>query len=308
MAHTAIEFGVTELAADQAVTAALTAADKLPGDAVSLADGTVVSYKRQPTLDELQHAAKQLLPKPTSSEFAQAAKALIGSSLKPNARKGKKAGPSQAAVWAGNLRRLAREIAVLGKATARAAGKRSARTAGKAVSRTGAQVQGELDPVRDLAGTHCNQQAPVIGVEIKPEENRKADANAYYVPANCAVWRKGDNCFANVTGVSDMSELVGISTADGVESSTTRIYPELQHIGVVATGIVSLLCPPARAKLFKPGDMVYCNPAEKVKLQRKPEVEVSNFTTTQTTFRVGRFVEACGPKGGIRVQLSIKNP
>lgn len=307
MAHTAVEFGVTGLTPQQAVNAALTAADTLPGGNATLADGTVVSYKRQPTLDELQHAAKQLLPKPTSSEFAQSAKALIGSTLKPTIRKGKKGGPSQAAVWAGNLRRLAREIAVTGKATARAAGKRSVRTAGKAVSRTGASAgPGANDPVADLVGTHCNQQAPTIGIEIRP--NQTTDADAYYVPANCVVFTDGTHWFANVPGlIAKGFTIVGISTADGVESTQSKIYKELQHVSVVATGIVSLMCSPARAKTFSPGDPVYIDDVV-VPLRRKPEIKVATFTKeNKSAKKVGRFVEVCGPKGGIRVQLGIEN-
>lgn len=311
MAHTAVEFGVTGLTPEQAVNAALTAADTLPGGDATLADGTVVSYKRQPTLDELQHAAKQLLPKPTSSEFAQSAKALIGSTLKPTTRKGKKGGASQAAVWAGNLRRLAREIAVTGKATARAAGKRSVRTAGKAVSRTGGTVtndkKGANDPVADLVGTHCNQQAPTIGIEIRPEQT--TDADAYYVPANCVVFTDSGHWFANIPGSANPKDLkiVGISTADGVESTQSKIYKELQHVSVVATGLVSLMCSPARAKMFSPGDPVYINDVA-VPLRRKPEIKVATFTIDgddNKGAKVGRFVEVCGPKGGIRVQLGI---
>ena len=308
MSHTAIEFGVTGLTPDQAVNAALTAADTLPGGDATLAEGTVVSYKRQPTLDELQHVAKQLLPKPTSSEFAQSAKALIGSNLKATTKKGKKGGPSQAAVWAGNLRRLAREIAVTGKATARAAGKRSVRTAGKAVSRTGASAgPGADDPVADLVGTHCNQQAPTIGIEIRPEQT--TDADAYYVPANCVVFTNDTHWFANVpSGTVPMGlKIVGISTADGVESTQSKIYKELQHVSVVATGIVSLMCSPARAKTFSPGDPVYIDDVV-VPLRRKPEIKVATFTTdNKSGKKVGRFIEVCGPKGGIRVQLGIEN-
>ena len=310
MSHTAIEFGVTGLTPDQAVNAALTAADTLPGGDATLAEGTVVSYKRQPTLDELQHVAKQLLPKPTSSEFAQSAKALIGSTLKATTKKGKKGGPSQAAVWAGNLRRLAREIAVTGKATARAAGKRSVRTAGKAVSRTGGgatnTVPGANDPVADLVGTHCNQQAPTIGIEIRPKQT--TDADAYYVPANCVVFTNGKDWFANIPDGTEPKglQIVGISTADGVESTQSKIYKELQHVSVVATGLVSLMCSPARAKMFSPGDPVYINDVA-VPLRRKPEIKVATFTTETEGAKVGRFIEICGSKGGIRVQLNIEN-
>lgn len=305
MSHTAVEFGVTELTPEVAATNALTAADELPGSDVNLVDGTIVSYKRQPTLDELQHVAKQLLPKPTSPEFAATTTALVGTSLKPTMKKGKRSQSTQAALWAGNLRRLAREIAASGKATGRAAGKRSVRTGAKAATRTrGTKGPGLNDPVTDLVGAHCNQQAPTIGVEIKPEQS--TDADAYYVPAHCAVFRKQGYVFANVRGGSVTTDhtLLGFSTADGVESTQTKIFKELQHVSIVATGLVSLLCSPSRADSFEPGDTVYLD-EHTVSLARKPAVKVATYTLNNEGTPIGTFIEKCSPKGGIRVQLKL---
>lgn len=322
MAHTALDFSAPPLTTDQAVTAALTANDYSAEKAGGLGDGTVVTYGRQPTLDELQHIAKQLLPQPTSAQFANTAKELIGANLKATAKKGKKgSAPTQAAIWAGNVRRLAREIAGTGKVTGRAAGKHSVRT--KATSRTGARdarladdaEKGHLD---EIVSTYVAQQAPAIGVEIVPPQATVPEA--YYVPANAAVWRMNRDsknyCFANqlYVGAGDKDiELVGFSTADGVESKQTKIYQVLQHVSVVTTGLVSILCHAKTATRFKPGDPVYITYGkdESNPLRRKPNVTVSNPAIQAigsgrgAQWYVGRFIDRCGPKGGIRVRLDI---
>ena len=321
MAHTALDFTAPPLTTDQAVSAALTARDYSAEKASGLGDGTVLSYGRQPTLDELQHIAKQLLPQPTSAQFANTAKELIGANLKATAKKGKKgSAPTQAAIWAGNVRRLAREIAGTGKVTGRAAGKHSVRT--KATSRTGALARlagdAEKGPLDDIVSTYVAQQAPAIGVEIVPPQ--ATDPEAYFVPANAAVWRmvrdSKNYCFANqlYTEASDRGiELVGFSTADGVESKQTKIYQVLQHVSVVTTGLVSILCHAKTATRFKPGDPVYITygEGESNPLRRKPNVTVSNpaiqaiGSGVGARWYVGRFIDRCGPKGGIRVRLDI---
>lgn len=311
MAHSAIEFEVTEYSPAEAVTGALTAGDGAFATGPDPADGSVLVYKTQPTIDDLQHAAKQLLPKPTSSDFAQNVEDVIGTSLKATVKKGKKLNATQAAVWAGNVRRLVREIARSGKATARAAGKKTASTGGKAAFATRGRkgAGGDNDPVNDLVGTHSNQQSPTIGIQIKPLD--PGDADAYFAPAQCAVFRDTatGNTVVNINGGLDGTfsayGLLGITTADGVESSRGKIYEQLQYTSMVTTGVVSLLCPPARARAFKAGDIVYVDRSATVKLRRKPEVEVATYTYKKGGDRVGRFIEMCGPHGGIRVKLDI---
>jgi hypothetical protein len=109
------------------------------------------------------------------------------------------------------------------------------------------------------------------------------------------------------TGTFAAYGLIGITTADGVESSRGKIYEQLQYTSMVTTGVVSLLCPPARARAFKAGDIVYIDRGATVKLRRKPEVEVATYTYDQGggADQVGRFIEMCGPHGGIRVKLDI---
>jgi hypothetical protein len=320
MEHPAVEFAHPGYTKDEAIAAALTAED---GDASfdtsqpHPADGSIVAYKKQPTLDDLQHVAKQLLPRPTSSEFADTVQQVVGNSLKPTVRKGRKVSASQAAVWAGNVRRLAREIARSGKATARAAGKRTAATGGKMTCATRAkkQVGGREDPLHDLAGMHVNQQSPTIGVEIVPKDPTNPDA--FFAPAHCAVFRErvGDNeyCYVHLTAAPDLTKLtlIGFTTADGIESKRGSIFKQLQHISVVNTGLVTLLCPPRRAKEFRYGDLVYIDNTTSVPLRRKPTVQVATFTYESKTAKkknalVGRFIETCGPHGGIRVKLDIR--
>lgn len=322
MAHSAIEFEVTEYSPAEAVTGALTAGDGAFATGPDPADGSVLVYKTQPTIDDLQHAAKQLLPKPTSSDFAQNVEDVIGTSLKATVKKGKKLNATQAAVWAGNVRRLVREIARSGKATARAAGKKTASTGGKAAFATRGRkgAGGDNDPVNDLVGTHSNQQSPTIGIQIKPLA--PGDADAYFAPAQCAVFRNPatGSTVVNINGGLDTIPtppsgtatgtftaygLIGITTADGVESSRGKIYEQLQYTSMVTTGVVSLLCPPARARVFKAGDIVYVDRDATVKLRRKPEVEVATYTYKTGGDQVGRFIEMCGPHGGIRVKLDI---
>lgn len=320
MAHTAIEFAHTDYTADDAVAGALTASDEgaqFDLTQVHPADGTLVVYQTQPTLDDLQHAAKQLLPKPTSGEFMNTAHKVIGTTLKPTVKRGKKTSASQSAVWAGNLHRLVREIARSGKATARAAGKKTSATGGrKSVATRGKKtVGGREDPLYDLAGMHVNQQAPTIGVEIVPT-TPNAPPEAYFAPAHCAVFREGTSCYVHVGDkLSKKAKLIGITTADGVESQRGKIFKQLQHISIVNTGLVTLLCPPARAQEFKFGDAVYIDPTTSVALRRKPEVKVATFTymsqddpenPTQTYQKLGRFIESCGTQGGIRVKLDIE--
>lgn len=315
MAQLAIEYGVKELGPADAVAAALTAGDEPHDPVPALADGTHVSYTVQPTLDDLQHVAKQLLPKPTSTDFGKLTDAVIGANLK-GSKRGKKGGLTQSAIWAGNVRRLAREIARGAKATARAAGKRSVRTAGKRTCATGAfGATDNEEAADDLCGSHANQQAPTIGVELA---EAPGESNKYFVPAHAAVFRYDDaegKCFANVNGDVPVEklDLVGISTADGVESSRPSEYEVLRHTSVVTTGLVTLLCSKIRAEAFNPGDTVYVEfkslNVAGIPLRRKQSVKIAAFTNVATSgMRVGRFIERCGPRGGIRVQLNIHTP
>ena len=331
MEHQAVEFDHAGYTPDDAVASALTAEDG--GATFDLtqphpAEGNVVLYKTQPTIDELQHAAKQLLPKPTSSEFTATLTKNVGTLLKPTSKRGRKVSATQAAVWAGNVRRLAREIARSGKATARAAGKKTSATGGKRANATRArkQVGGREDPLYDLAGMHVHQQAPAIGVEIVPKDQTP---EAYFAPAHCAVFRerdgKNDYCYVHLPTsgsgsdvITTNMQLIGFTTADGVESSRGKVFKELQHISIVNTGLVTLLCPPQRAQDFRYGDEVYIDCMTSVALRRKPDVKVATFTyeskrngdprSSKNNILVGRFIETCGPRGGIRVKLDISNP
>ena len=335
MDHTAVEFGEEGYTADHAVASALTADDGSANFDMAQkhpAEGSVVVYDKQPTIDDLQHVAKQLLPKPTSHEFSTTVSNVVGTSLKPVVKKGRKSSATQAAVWAGNVRRLAREIARSGKATARVAGKRTAATGGKRALATRAkkQIGGREDPLYDIAGMHVNQQAPTIGVEIVPKNPGKDNPEAYFAPAYCAVFRETDEgkterqkdyCYVHLPGgddpVSPAMKLIGFTTADGVESSRGKVFKQLQHTSIVNTGLVTLLCPPQRAQDFRFGDMVYIDPMVSVPLRRKREVRVATFTYEMKrngdprgryNKLVGRFIEPCGPRGGIRVKLDIRNP
>ena len=328
MEHQSVEFDHAGYTPDHAVTSALTAEDG--GATFDLtqphpAEGSVVLYKTQPTIDELQHAAKQLLPKPTSTDFTATLSKNVGNSLKPTSKRGRKVSATQAAVWAGNVRRLAREIARSGKATARAAGKKASATGGKRANATRArkQIGGREDPLYDLAGMHVHQQAPAIGVEIVP---KTTSDESYFAPAHCAVFREkvGDNkyCYVHLSTpssdvISTAMHLIGFTTADGVESTRGKVFKELQHISIVNTGLVTLLCPPQRAQDFRFGDTDYIDCTTSEALRRKPEVKVATFTyesrkngnpdsKAKKNIRVGRFIETCGPRGGIRVKLDIR--
>ena len=169
---------------------------------------------------------------------------------------------------------------------------------------------------------HVNQQSPTIGVEIVPKDT--ANPDAYFAPAYCAVFREqeGDNeyCYVHLTSNPDFSytapsgstklrslRLIGFTTADGIESKRGSIFKQLQHISVVNTGLVTLLCPPQRAKEFHYGDLVYIDSTAIVPLRRKPDVKVATFTyESPMNALVGRFIETCGQHGGIRVKLDIR--
>lgn len=314
MAHTAIDFAVTAYSPEEAVAGALTASDADFVTEPEPAEGSRVLYTKQPTLDDLQHVAKQLLPKPTSSDFAASAESLIGTSHRPTQKRGKKVSGTAAAVWAGNVRRLVREIARSSKATARAAGKKTSSTGGKATCGTRGRkdLGGRDDPVSDLVGSHCNQQSPTIGVMINPLVDT---SEAYMAPAHCAVFQQGKHCYVHVDQAaikkeyadnkSDM-QLIGFTTADGIETDKKKVHKQQQHIAIVNTGLVTLLCPPARAREFRYGDMVYIEKGV-VELRRRREVKVATFSYEKSAFQVGRFIGACGPRGGIRVKLDIAN-
>ena len=178
---------------------------------------------------------------------------------------------------------------------------------------------------------HVNQQAPTIGVEIVPKNPGKDSTEAWYAPAYCAVFRETENagsddqkdyCYVHLPGeeedpVLPAMRLIGFTTADGVESSRGKVFKQLQHTSIVNTGLVTLLCPPQRARDFRFGDMVYIDPMVSVPLRRKREVRVATFTYEMKrngdpagsyNKLVGRFIEPCGPRGGIRVKLEIFNP
>jgi hypothetical protein len=132
---------------------------------------------------------------------------------------------------------------------------------------------------------------------------------------------KNDYCYVHLSTasgdvISNKMHLIGFTTADGVESSRGKVFKELQHISIVNAGLVTLLCPPQRAQDFRFGDKVYLDCMTSVALRRKPDVKVATFTyeskrdgstlsSAKDNILVGRFIETCGPRGGIRVKLDI---